>query len=124
MNWYVKVLKDCLVFEGRATRTEYWMFVLISLIISVILGIVDGFIDYEVGYGIGILGFLYVLAMILPSIAVGIRRLHDSDKTGWFMLVLLIPGLGGLILLILMVLESTPGDNRYGPNPHGQSAPS
>jgi len=111
VNWYLGVLKKYADFNGRARRKEFWMFALISFIIAVILSVVDGMI------GVPVLGAIYALGVLLPSIAVGARRFHDIGKSGWWLLIGLIPLLGGLILLIFFVLDSNPGDNKYGPNP-------
>jgi uncharacterized membrane protein YhaH (DUF805 family) len=111
MDWYVKVMKQYVDFRGRARRKEYWMFVLINLLIAIAIGIVDAMI------GFGILGFVYAVAVFLPSIAVTVRRLHDSGRTGWWILIGLVPFVGILVILVFMVLDSQPGDNAYGPNP-------
>ncbi len=118
MNWYLKVLKNYVGFSGRARRTEYWMFTLFSVIAAIIAMVLDnllGLASSQLGYG-PIYG-LYALAVLLPSIAVGVRRLHDTDKSGWWMLIGLIPLLGAIVLLVFFVLEGTHGENRYGPDP-------
>jgi uncharacterized membrane protein YhaH (DUF805 family) len=116
MNWYVAVLKKYMVFEGRATRTEYWMFFLFNIIVSIVLNVIGSIIHLHV------LGFIYALAVLLPSVGVGIRRLHDTDRSGWWLLIGLVP-LVGLVLIYFLVLDSTPGDNQYGPNVKGAAAP-
>ena len=83
MNWYLSVLKKYAVFDGRASRTEFWMFTLFSFIVGVVLGIIDGILHLKGTYGIGVLGGLYNLAVLLPSIGVAIRRLHDTGRSGW-----------------------------------------
>ncbi|MBV9455622.1 MAG: DUF805 domain-containing protein [Rubrobacter sp.] len=124
MSWYLEVLKNYAVFSGRARRKEYWMFLLINLVIVLVLN----FIDYLTGTfspraGVGLLGGLYSLAVLIPSIAVAVRRLHDTGRTGWWILIGLIPVIGSIIFLIFMVLDSEPGTNEYGPNPkEGHSA--
>jgi uncharacterized membrane protein YhaH (DUF805 family) len=105
MNWYFEVLRKYAVFKGRARRKEYWMFVLFNIIIGLILGF------------IGILGTLYMLAVLLPSLAVGVRRLHDAGRSGWWLLIGLVPIIGGIVLLVFFVQDSQPGENEYGPNP-------
>ena len=117
MNWYTGVLKKYAVFTGRARRKEYWMFVLFNLIIAIVLGVIDNMMHTVTSSGIGLLGGLYALAVLLPGIGVSIRRLHDTGKSGWWMLLVFLPLVGGLILLILMVFDSQPGENQYGPNP-------
>ncbi|GAB4181413.1 MAG: DUF805 domain-containing protein [Calditrichia bacterium] len=112
MNWYVEVLKKYAVFDGRARRMEYWMFVLFNLIMSLIVNAVD----WMLGTG-GILGFLYMIAVFIPSLAVSVRRLHDIGKSGWWMLLIFIPILGAIILIIFFIMDSQEGDNQYGPNP-------
>jgi len=118
MHWYFDVLKKYLVFNGRARRMEYWMFFLFNLIISIALGVVDGMLGtINMQYGIGMLGLVYALAVLLPSLAVTIRRLHDTDRSGWWVLIVFVPLIGPIVLLVFMVLGSTPGQNRFGANP-------
>lgn len=121
MNWYLDVLKNKYVaFNGRARRTEYWMFTLFNVIASIVLMIIDNVLGtISATTGLGLLGGLYTLAILLPSIAVSIRRLHDTDRSGWWLLVALVPFIGGIVLLVFMVMDSTPGSNKYGPNPKG-----
>ncbi|MGE0487138.1 MAG: DUF805 domain-containing protein [Gammaproteobacteria bacterium] len=118
MNWYIEVLKKYAVFSGRARRKEYWFFVLFNIIVSVVLSVIDGVtgtLDTE--GGVGLLSGLYTLAVIVPSIAVGIRRLHDIGRSGWWLLIVLVPLIGALVLLFFAVQDSQPGSNEYGPNP-------
>jgi len=122
MNWYIDVLKKYAVFNGRARRKEFWMFVLINLIVSIALSVVDGIIGTTTATGMGILSLIYALGVLLPSIGVSIRRLHDSGKSGWLLLLAFIPLIGVIILIVLYVLDSTPGDNKYGPNPKVSAA--
>jgi len=112
MEWYLAVLKKYAVFSGRARRKEYWFFVLFSVIISLVLGVVDGF----AGLG-GVLGGLYALAVLIPSIAVGVRRLHDTGRSGWWLLIGFIPLIGLIVLIVFMVGDSESGSNQYGVNP-------
>ncbi|GAA0585460.1 DUF805 domain-containing protein [Caenispirillum bisanense] len=116
MQWYVRVLKNYAQFNGRALRSEYWFFVLFNIIVSIILAVVDSVTGtYSDGAGLGLLGGLYTLAVIIPSLAVGVRRLHDVDKSGWWLLIAFIPVLGILVLLYFMVIKGSEGDNRFGP---------
>jgi len=117
MNWYLEVLKKYAVFNGRARRAEYWWFFLFSVIISIVLSVIDGFITGP--QGIGILGLIYSLAVLIPSIAVGIRRLHDTGRSGWWLLISFVPLIGAIVLIVFFVLDSQPGENQYGPNPKG-----
>lgn len=119
MNWYLDVLKKYAVFTGRARRKEYWMFALFNIIVAVVLGIVDGALGLSVGGGMGLLGSLYALAVLLPGIGVSIRRLHDTDRSGWWLLIAFVPVIGAIVLLVFMVLDGTPGENRFGSNPKG-----
>lgn len=117
MNWYLGALKKYAVFSGRAQRTEFWMFCLFNIIIAIGLGIVEGILGSP-----AILSSLYSLAVLIPGIAVTVRRLHDTDRTGWWVLIGLIPMIGALVLLVFAVLDSNPGENRFGPNPKGAAA--
>jgi uncharacterized membrane protein YhaH (DUF805 family) len=113
MNWYLDAIRNkYATFDGRARRTEYWMFFLFYFLIALAIGFVEAFIHLG-----GILSILFVLGMLVPSLAVTVRRLHDTTRSGWWILIALIPAIGTIILLIFMVLDSTPGDNEYGPNP-------
>ena len=112
MDWYLKVLKSYAVFEGRARRKEYWMFVLFNLVATFVLMLVDVAI-----FRVRLLSGIYSLAVLIPTIAVGVRRLHDTNRTGWWMLVIIIPAIGWIILLVLMAMEGTRGPNRFGPDP-------
>jgi uncharacterized membrane protein YhaH (DUF805 family) len=121
MNWYLEVLKKYAVFDGRARRKEYWYFFLISTVISIFLALIDSFtgtISEEAG--LGLLSGIYALAVLIPGLSVTVRRLHDTDRSGWWILIGLIPVIGGIALLVFMVLDSTPGDNQYGSNPKAE----
>ena len=123
MNWYLEVLKKYVVFNGRARRKEYWYFVLFNIIIGIVLGIIDNVIGtFSAEAGMGLLGGIYTLAILIPGIAVSVRRLHDTDRTGWWLLIGLIPLIGAIVLFVFMVLDSEPGDNQYGSNPKGATA--
>lgn len=113
MNYYIAVLKKYAVFGGRARRAEYWYFVLFTIIISIALTLIGSLI----GDGKNILAGIYGLAVLIPSLAVSVRRLHDVGKSGWMILICLIPLVGAIWLFVLTVLDSDPGANKYGPNP-------
>ena len=117
MNWYLKVLKQYFDFNGRARRKEYWMFLLFNVIVSFVLGIVDGILGMKTGSGFGVLGGLYTLAVLLPSLGVTVRRLHDTDRSGWWVLIGFVPIIGFIVLLVFMAMEGTRGDNNYGADP-------
>ena len=120
MEWMLMPLKRYAEFSGRTRRKEYWMFVLFYLIAFVALSIVEGVLGMAGSVGpYGPLTAIFLLAVIIPSIAVGIRRLHDTDRSGWWLLIALVPLIGGLILLYFSVLEGTSGPNQYGPDPKG-----
>ena len=123
MNWYVEALTKYAVVSGRSRRKEYWFFVLFNIIASIILGAVDGMTgSFNPETGMGTLGTLYALAVFLPSLAVSVRRLHDTGRTGWWLLIGLVPVIGAIVLLIFMVQDSKPGENEYGANPKGAAA--
>ncbi|MCG2838476.1 DUF805 domain-containing protein [Photobacterium sp. WH77] len=118
MNWYLYALRKYAVFSGRAQRQEYWYFFLINLVVTLALGIADNLLNTPgAGEGTGLLGGVYSLAVLIPSVAVGVRRLHDIGKSGWWMLLSLIPVLGFVILLFFFARAGQPGPNEYGNNP-------
>ncbi len=118
MNWYLAVLKKYAVFSGRARRKEYWMFTLFNIIFAIIAMVIDNVIGTAIkGIGYGLIYILYILAVLLPALAVSVRRLHDTGRSGWFLLIMLIPFVGPIWLLVLMCLDGTPGENKYGANP-------
>ncbi len=117
MEWYISVIKKYVVFEGRARRKEYWMFFLFNLIFSIAASILDTFFHTMSGQGMGLISSLYSLFVLLPSIAVAVRRLHDIGKSGWYVLIGLIPIIGWIWAIILLATDSDPGANKYGPNP-------
>ena len=110
-NWYLEVLKKYAVFEGRAGREEFWMFSLINLLISIGLHFISG-----------VLGGIYNLAVLLPSLGVGARRLHDTGRSGWWLLLLLVPVIGIIVLIVFWVQESRAGSNEHGPSPTNPAA--
>ena len=118
MKWYLKVLKQYADFRGRARRTEYWMFALFNFIFIILAAIIDNILGLTFGeLPYGVFYFLYALVVLIPGLAVGVRRLHDVGKSGWMMLIALIPIVGAIWLLVLMVTDSTVGENQYGQNP-------
>ncbi len=112
MNEYVKVMKSWKDFSGRARRREFWMFVLFCAIFAIVASIIDAIIGTN-----GLIGGLFILIVIVPSIAVSVRRLHDVGKSGWWYFINFIPLIGGLWFLYLTILEGQQGTNEYGPNP-------
>ena len=130
MHWYLKVMtQNYANFSGRARRMEYWMFFLVYALLSgsitaVVMGL-DWVVDFvtrgrwadsfslEAGLTLGV----FALVHLLPSIAVTVRRLHDTNRSGWWQLVSLVPVVGGLVMLVLYLLSGTPGANRFGEPP-------
>jgi uncharacterized membrane protein YhaH (DUF805 family) len=112
MNWYVAVLKNYVGFSGRARRQEFWMFVLINFIIGAVLGALA-----RVSVAFYIIEGIYELAILLPSLAVAFRRLHDTGRTAWWILIGLIPLIGWIVLLVFYCTEGDSGANKYGPDP-------
>ncbi|KDM92211.1 DUF805 domain-containing protein [Photobacterium galatheae] len=117
MKSYMNVIKNYANFSGRARREEYWLFWLTNLVIQIVLMTIDG----AVGTGQAFF-LIYSLLVFLPSLAVTVRRLHDSSRSGWWILIALIPVIGAIAGLYFMVVDSTPGKNEYGPNPKGITA--
>ena len=110
-NWYVEVLKKYAVFDGRARREEFWMFTLVNLIVAIVLQLISPF-----------LGMIYSFAVLLPGLAVGARRLHDTGRSGWWLLIGLIPLIGIIVLIVFFVQDSQPGENEFGANPKALAA--
>lgn len=119
MKSYINAMRNGMNFQGRASRSEFWLFGLIVFLISVVTAILDvalGFADE----GALVLTGIVSLVHIIPQVAVSVRRLHDIDKSGWWLLVGMI-GIGVIILLVLFCLQSTPGPNRFGPAQGGNA---
>lgn len=120
MEWMLMPLRRYAEFSGRSRRKEYWMFVLGYVIVAVVLNIVEGILGLTGMVGpYGPLTALFMLAILVPSIAVGIRRLHDTNRSGWWLLLGLVPLIGAIVLIIFFVSDGTSGDNQYGPDPKG-----
>lgn len=118
MNWYLGVLKKYAVFSGRAQRAEYWYFILFNVIVSIVLTILDAVFGTLSHSGTGLLSGIYTLVVIVPSLAVAARRLHDIGKSGWWQLIVLIPLVGAILLIVWFATDSKE-DNQYGVNPKG-----
>ncbi len=132
MHWMILPYRRYFDFLGRSRRREYWMFVLFTLIVNAVLDAVFGTrtsnygptgvnfaVSVQGGIG-GAISGLFALVSFIPSLAVSVRRLHDQNRTGWLLLLALIPFLGWFALLVLMCIEGTPGPNRFGPDPKGR----
>jgi uncharacterized membrane protein YhaH (DUF805 family) len=134
MSWYMEVLKKYAVFNGRARRKEYWYYFLVNIIIAMVLGALTGIVSAAASNAnsgsmspvtsvFSCISSLYSLAVLLPGLGVGIRRLHDTGRSGWWLLIGLIPLIGVIWMLVLMAQDSQPGDNQYGPNPKMAAQP-
>lgn len=117
MSWYLTVLRKYAVFHGRARRKEYWMFFLFNFIIAFVLGIIERIAGIAPQIDQSLLAGIYGLATLVPGLAVSVRRLHDTDHSGWWLFIGLIPLIGSIVLLVFMVRDSQPGENQYGPSP-------
>jgi uncharacterized membrane protein YhaH (DUF805 family) len=124
MEWYLKVMKENFSnFSGRARRKEFWMWYLFYVIVLIVAVILDGVLGtgFELGYGVtSPYGWIYLiaaLAHVIPGLAVSVRRLHDVGKSGWFMLISLVPIIGGIWLLVLACTDGDSSENAYGPSP-------
>jgi len=132
MEWMLLPYRRYADFSGRSGRQEYWMFILFNIVIYLVLGgaslayfihkATD--VDYAPGRSLPVVGIvgvillaIFALGSFIPSIAVQVRRFHDQDKSGWFILLGFVPYVGGLVVLVFMCLEGTRGPNRFGPDP-------
>lgn len=118
MQWYLKVFRDFATFTGRARRREYWTFVLVNLGVAVIASLLDGVLFGDAA----VLSSIYTLVVIVPGLAVSMRRLHDTGRSGWWFLISFVPLVGFIVMLVYMTQDSDPGPNAYGPSPK-QAAP-
>ncbi len=118
MEWYFKVLRKYAMFAGRARRKEYWMFVLISAVVVLVLGFVNGLM----GADVPALPLFYTLAVVLPGLAVTVRRLHDTDRSGWSLLILLVPIVGAIVFLVFMATPGGEMANRFDASPKAVGA--
>lgn len=114
MNYYIGCLKQYAMFSGRARRKEYWMFVLFYTLFGFVFNILDALL--ETG---GVLGLLFALAHFVPALAVTCRRFHDTGRSGWWQLIVLVPIVGAIVFLVFLCYDSKAGSNEYGPNPKG-----
>ncbi|EOD79973.1 Inner membrane protein YhaH [Grimontia indica] len=117
MNWYIGVLKQYANFKGRARRKEYWMFLAFNMLFTFALAFVDQALGtFNPDIGIGTAGTVYAIAVFIPTLAVTVRRLHDTDRVGWWALIGILP-FGVIALLVLNAFDGTKGSNRFGPDP-------
>ncbi|WP_338466720.1 DUF805 domain-containing protein [Novosphingobium sp. ZN18A2] len=132
MHWMIEPYRRYFDFGGRSRRLEYWMFWLFYWIVMVVIAGLFGYNDNVVRGPMSIsvhrsltplgngISSVFWLVSVVPWLAVSVRRLHDQNRTGWLMLLVLIPFFGWFALLVLMLLDGTPGDNRFGPDPKGR----
>jgi uncharacterized membrane protein YhaH (DUF805 family) len=114
--WKTVVLGNYTNFSGRARRSEYWWFALTSVIVSVVFNIVSSVSD-GLNAIVGLVGLVYWLGTLIPSLAVAVRRLHDTGRSGWMLLLALIPLVGAIILIVFLASDSAKGSNKYGASP-------
>lgn len=117
MDWYFNVLRNYIGFSGRARRKEFWMFILVNTIFLGVLSVLDKMLGWQRAGGEGVLATIYSLLVFLPSLAVQFRRLHDTNRSAWWLLLLLIPIAGWVVLVIFSCQRGTPGENLFGPDP-------
>jgi uncharacterized membrane protein YhaH (DUF805 family) len=116
VNWYLAVLKNYAGFSGRARRVEYWQFLIVSSLVSAALGAVGAALKTPLPY------LLYGVAVLIPGLAVAVRRLHDTGRSGRWLLIALVPVLGVIVLLVLFCLDGDGGINKYGANPKSSAS--
>jgi uncharacterized membrane protein YhaH (DUF805 family) len=123
MNYYLKVLQNYATFSGRARRSEYWFFALFNMVFAIVAMVLDNILGttLNMGYGVslpyGYIYILYTIVVLIPGLAVAVRRLHDIGKSGWMFLIVLIPIIGPIWLLVLLFTDSQHGSNKWGENP-------
>lgn len=120
MNWYLEAIRNYAVFSGRSRRKAYWFFFLFNVLIGIAASVLDGVLAIATDNALpAMFNPLYSLVILIPSIAVSVRRLHDTDRSGWWLLISFVPCVGFFVLLYFMIQDSTPGANRFGANPKG-----
>jgi uncharacterized membrane protein YhaH (DUF805 family) len=118
MNAYTDAMRRYVDFSGRSNRPQYWLFVLVYLIIYIVACVIDAFaLGVTPGQGFGIVTGIVGLVHLIPSLAVSVRRLHDTDRSGWWLLLIFVPLIGAIWLIVLYCFAGTPGANRFGPRP-------
>jgi uncharacterized membrane protein YhaH (DUF805 family) len=115
-DYYMSALKKYADFSGRSRRSEYWYFALFNFLFAIGAVLIDGLI------GMPILYFIYILGTLIPGLAVLVRRLHDTNRSGWWFLIALVPLVGGIVLLVFLATDSDPNENQYGLNPKDPTA--
>lgn len=128
---FTTAVKSCFskyaTFTGRARRSEYWFFVLFNILVEIVVYIPGVLLvltlsrpQMYIGFGLLALMGIFALAVIIPGLAVIVRRLHDTGRSGWWYFISLVPFVGGIILLVFLCTDSQPGENKWGPNPKGE----
>lgn len=124
----IEATKACfsnyVTFTGRARRAEYWWFVLFGVLVGILLGLIEGGRGMGMGHGMGgagLLGNIWSLVIFLPTLAAGVRRLHDTDRSGWWLLLMFLPVIGAIVLIVFLAQKGTAGANRFGPDPLGHA---
>jgi uncharacterized membrane protein YhaH (DUF805 family) len=118
MKYYLLALKKYAMFSGRSNRSEYWYFLLFNVIFVIAAMILDNMLGLNFpNLPYGFIYTAYALALLVPGLSAAVRRLHDINKSGWNVLLALIPLVGGIWVLVLLATKGTPGENRYGPDP-------
>ncbi len=118
MGWYIEAMRKYAVFSGRDRRKAYWYFILVSFIVGWVVFLADYLISSSnIHHGMRPLSLIYGLAMVIPSAAAKVRRLHDTGRSGWWYWIALIPLIGYMVLCVFWAQDSQPGKNRYGSNP-------
>jgi uncharacterized membrane protein YhaH (DUF805 family) len=119
MNWFLYSLRNYAKFEGRASRPEYWYFLLMQSLVFCILAVIDGLLGkFSISTGMGLFSGIYAVAVAIPTFAVGARRLHDTGRSGWWQLINAVPYIGWIILFILFALRGQSESNRFGDVPY------
>ena len=122
MNWWLKGWQKYAVFGGRSRRKEYWYFLLFTVLANIACMFLDTYFQTRHPTArFGLIGGLFSLAALTPTLAVSTRRLHDSGRSGWYLLLGLIPVVGAIVLLVFMAQPTVPGSNAYGPDPHADA---
>lgn len=118
MKWYLLAFQKYADFSTRSRRSEYWYFTLFNVLAVFVLAMVGGMISEVIGSEVGLIPlFIYYFGVLIPSLAVGVRRLHDTGRSGWWLLISLVPLIGSIVLLVFYCEDSNPGPNKWGPNP-------
>ncbi|MEO7655021.1 MAG: DUF805 domain-containing protein [Sphingomicrobium sp.] len=118
VDWAKRPLQKYADFSGRASRPEYWWFVLAQIVVLLVAMLLDSMLGTDFGdSGYGFIYMIAALALLLPAIAVGVRRLHDTDRSGWWLLIALVPLIGAIVLIVFFASEGTSGDNQFGAPP-------